>query len=147
MAIEDAAVLAECLATVQNSSTDLYKAVFEYQELRKPRVGHAREITRGNADLFMLPDGPEQEARDARFMQQMKNMEKEEEDLKNGTLKQRFIPEPDPNASNFWTPGARMWLYGTDVVEEVREDLYTCHCQHLLTSRQRQSNIWLRSRP
>ena len=118
MAIEDAAVLGEYLSTIKSPS-DLPRVAEKFQNIRERRIQQVRGITKGNADMLVLPDGPEQQARDARFKQIMEQMEKEKGDLAQGVIKQRVRPDPDPNAHTITTPGARMWLYGADVVEEV----------------------------
>jgi salicylate hydroxylase len=60
-AIEDAAVLAACLT----ADADVPAALARYERLRRPRTSRVQEISRGNAQRFHLPDGPEQMARDA----------------------------------------------------------------------------------
>ena len=60
-AIEDAAVLAACLT----ADADVPAALDRYERLRRPRTSRVQEISRGNAQRFHLPDGPEQMARDA----------------------------------------------------------------------------------
>jgi 2-polyprenyl-6-methoxyphenol hydroxylase-like FAD-dependent oxidoreductase len=61
-AIEDGATLAACL---QRHGDDVPRALELYQTLRLPRSAHCQAISRGNMTRYHLPDGPEQEARDA----------------------------------------------------------------------------------
>lgn len=115
MAIEDAAVLGECLSFFY---TDLLTAVKAYEAIRRPRVERVQEIARGNGDLFVLPDGPEQEQRDAQFLALMNTYDRELEALGREGLKGKAKAEADMNAP--WpSPSALMWLHGYDAVEKV----------------------------
>ncbi|MDG4825478.1 FAD-dependent monooxygenase [Asanoa sp. WMMD1127] len=60
-AIEDAWVLAACL----RDNDDVPAALARYETLRHDRTARVQELSRGNAVRFHLPDGPQQEARDA----------------------------------------------------------------------------------
>jgi salicylate hydroxylase len=61
--IEDGATLAACLSGC--SATDIAPALKRYETLRKPRTASIQEAARGNSITFHLPDGPQQQARDA----------------------------------------------------------------------------------
>ena len=61
-AIEDGAALASLLAAVKD---DLPAALTRYEALRKPRATRLQEASAANRVRFHLPDGPEQEKRDA----------------------------------------------------------------------------------
>lgn len=61
-AIEDGAVLAEHLTNV--ASADIPAALVAYGNQRRPRTTRVQEASRANADLWHLPDGEAQEARD-----------------------------------------------------------------------------------
>jgi salicylate hydroxylase len=63
-ALEDAAVLAACLA----SGADPEDALQRYERIRRPRATHVQLMSRGRELDNHLPDGPEQEARDARLV-------------------------------------------------------------------------------
>src|SRR5580704_12916073 len=63
-AIEDAAVLAACLAADQG---DPQAALRRYETLRKPRASQVQLLSHLRLDANHLPDGPEQRARDAAF--------------------------------------------------------------------------------
>ncbi|WP_409332414.1 FAD-dependent monooxygenase [Trujillonella humicola] len=60
--IEDAAVLANCLAA---DSASPRRALQRYQALRMERATRLQEMSHARADVNHLPDGPEQRARDA----------------------------------------------------------------------------------
>lgn len=60
--VEDAAVLARCLASASAS-----EALQRYEALRMPRTTRLQEASHGRAEVNHLPDGPAQEARDAAF--------------------------------------------------------------------------------
>lgn len=59
--IEDAAVLARCLAAYAN---DPERALKRYEAARIERTTRLQEISHGRRDINHLPDGPEQQARD-----------------------------------------------------------------------------------
>jgi salicylate hydroxylase len=62
-AIEDGAVLADCLADVDPSA--VAAALARYARIRGPRTARVQAASRANGPLWHLPDGPEQERRDA----------------------------------------------------------------------------------
>jgi salicylate hydroxylase len=62
-AIEDGATLAACL--VADGGRDLAAALRRYEALRLPRVTRLQQMSRANKYRYHMPDGPEQEARDA----------------------------------------------------------------------------------
>lgn len=61
-AIEDGATLAACLA---EAGADVAGALKRYETMRLPRTAHVQSLAAHNKVRFHLPDGPEQEARDA----------------------------------------------------------------------------------
>jgi salicylate hydroxylase len=61
--IEDAAVLAKCLARAE--VRDLAAALHRYEEIRRPRASRCQEGSRRNGIMYHLPDGEEQRSRDA----------------------------------------------------------------------------------
>jgi salicylate hydroxylase len=63
-AIEDAFVLAEC---VTETPDDLPSALRRYERVRTARAETMQASSQTAADTFYLPDGPEQEARDAAY--------------------------------------------------------------------------------
>ena len=62
-AIEDGAVLAACLA--KSGGSDIPRALRLYESLRLPRASRVQAASQENKTRFHLPDGPEQQARDA----------------------------------------------------------------------------------
>ncbi|MFD1538115.1 FAD-dependent monooxygenase [Nonomuraea guangzhouensis] len=60
--IEDAAVLARCIAQDPQAPVD---ALRRYESLRIARTARLQEVSHARAHVNHLPDGPEQEARDA----------------------------------------------------------------------------------
>lgn len=60
--IEDGATLAACLAAADG---DVPGALARYETLRRPRATRLQEMSRTNKTRFHLPDGPEQQQRDA----------------------------------------------------------------------------------
>jgi 2-polyprenyl-6-methoxyphenol hydroxylase-like FAD-dependent oxidoreductase len=63
-AIEDAAVLAQCLVA---DITDPVKALERYETSRIPRTTKLQEVSHARSHINHLPDGPEQRARDEAF--------------------------------------------------------------------------------
>ncbi len=72
-AIEDAAVLADCLAAALGTRPAdpdaAARALRRYAELRISRTTRLQEVSHARAHVNHLPDGPEQAARDASFTQ------------------------------------------------------------------------------
>lgn len=62
-AIEDGACLAACLAEERNA--DPAETLRRYERTRLPRVTRLQEMSRANKRRYHMPDGPEQQARDA----------------------------------------------------------------------------------
>ncbi|RSM15775.1 hypothetical protein CDV31_004876 [Fusarium ambrosium] len=105
-AIEDGAVLGLLLGTLSRQE-DLPKALMRYQQLRKVRGDSIVKETFKQRDSFHMPDGPEQEARDATFLSQLG----------------KELRAPFPSR---WTcPEVQPWLYGYDAFREVEESIKT----------------------
>jgi salicylate hydroxylase len=64
-AIEDGATLTACLA--RTSRADIPLALHHYEQLRLPRASRVQAGSAANKTRFHLPDGPEQEERDAQM--------------------------------------------------------------------------------
>jgi salicylate hydroxylase len=62
-ALEDALVLATCLRDVESAA--LPQALHRYDAIRRPRASRVQRMSRGREIRNHLPDGPEQQARDA----------------------------------------------------------------------------------
>lgn len=122
-ALEDAAALAEFVSGMSNKN-ELALRMQQFQSFRQPRVEIIRRIAFGNQKMFTLPDGPEQVKRDAMLAagtQKWKAALREhgEEGYRAGM---RDV-KPDPDAEDIRSPEGRMYLYGYDVVAEVRKVL------------------------
>jgi salicylate hydroxylase len=68
-AMEDAAVLARCLAecAADGDSSGWPEALRRYESLRLPRTTRLQKVSHARAHANHLPDGPEQRARDSSF--------------------------------------------------------------------------------
>jgi salicylate hydroxylase len=64
-AIEDAVVLADCLQRADRDS--VWQALLQYETIRRPRASEVQRMSRGREVRNHLPDGPEQQERDAQF--------------------------------------------------------------------------------
>jgi salicylate hydroxylase len=64
-AVEDAAVLARLLAGA--GAAEVPARLARYEALRRPRSAAVQQGSLENATAYHLPDGPDQEARDARY--------------------------------------------------------------------------------
>jgi salicylate hydroxylase len=64
-AVEDAAVLAGCLRDA--TAATVPEALQRYEAIRRPRTSQVQLLSRGRELANHLPDGPEQEARDAQL--------------------------------------------------------------------------------
>jgi salicylate hydroxylase len=64
-AVEDGATLTACL--LRADGTDIPEALRLYEELRLPRASKIQGLSAANKIRFHLPDGPEQEERDAQM--------------------------------------------------------------------------------
>jgi salicylate hydroxylase len=64
-AIEDAIVVAEC---VGDEPDDLPAALARYERVRTSRAGTLQASSQTAANIFYLPDGEEQQARDAEYV-------------------------------------------------------------------------------
>ena len=64
-AIEDAEALAACLAGC--SAASMPDALLRYEGIRRPRASQVQVMSRGREVRNHLPDGPEQQQRDAEF--------------------------------------------------------------------------------
>ena len=62
-AVEDAAVLAACLARAGGG--EVPAALDRYETIRRGRATRVQDMSRANGKRFHLPDGPDQQARDA----------------------------------------------------------------------------------
>ena len=84
-AIEDGATLAACLMNIDRPQ-EVPAALRRYEALRLPRASQVKEASRNNKIRFHLPDGPQQQERDAQMA----------------------------SGSTDWSFKAVQWLYGHD---------------------------------
>lgn len=107
MAIEDGAVLAECLDRVRSES-QIPEYLLAFEQIRKTRCERIQECSRRNGDMWHLPDSPEQQARDQALQR---------DDFEEG-LSTTDLETPNPN---FWSDkGFQPWLFGHDVFHEAK---------------------------
>ncbi|KAF2145287.1 uncharacterized protein K452DRAFT_266078 [Aplosporella prunicola CBS 121167] len=100
-ALEDGAVLGRALAGVVAPGPDVQRALRLFQRLRKARGEKIARESFMQREAFHLPDGPEQEARDALFLSKLGG-------------------EIDCAFPSRWTcPEIQPWLYGYDAFKEV----------------------------
>uniref|UniRef100_D8Q5K5 FAD-binding domain-containing protein n=2 Tax=Schizophyllum commune (strain H4-8 / FGSC 9210) TaxID=578458 RepID=D8Q5K5_SCHCM len=78
MAIEDAAVLGRLLSHVAHAE-DIPRLLRGYQQIRQGRVSKVQLASSANRTLFHIPDGPAQEARDAKMREAWKAATKAEQ--------------------------------------------------------------------
>ena len=86
-AVEDGATLTACL--LRADGTDIPEALRLYEELRLPRASKIQGLSAANKIRFHLPDGPEQEERDAQMS----------------------------SGSTDWSLKAVAWIYGHDAAD------------------------------
>ncbi|KAJ9623980.1 hypothetical protein H2203_005427 [Taxawa tesnikishii (nom. ined.)] len=102
--LEDGVVLGTLLGKL-TSKAQLPHALHLYERLRKTRGQAVLKETLNQRYDFHLPDGIEQEARDATFLRQLG----------------KEVTAPFPSR---WTcPGVQEWLYGYDAVKDVEDAL------------------------
>ena len=106
MAVKDAAALAECLSHITDDSTtsSLRTALTVFEKVRQPRTKAVQEASLQAGNILHLPDGPEQEARDAAMAS----------DADGETINERAYGLVHTQARDRW--------YGYDVVQAVRNE-------------------------
>ncbi|MCJ1305712.1 hypothetical protein MMC08_008528 [Hypocenomyce scalaris] len=110
MAIEDGVVLAECLSSAcpLDNVPGLLKI---YETLRMDRVHIITECARETTHIWHLPNGPEQEARDANLQH----------------VAETATPDGKPgirvNPNSWSDPSFQPWLFGFDAVTDAKAQL------------------------
>ncbi|QKX60295.1 uncharacterized protein TRUGW13939_07438 [Talaromyces rugulosus] len=100
MAVEDGAALARALSKIQ-SPAQLQEALGIFEKVRIKRTGHMHQASLLNSQLWHIPDGPWQEARDAAMEPEVKGV-------------------PFAHSPNQWSdPATQMWCYGYDSEKEI----------------------------
>jgi salicylate hydroxylase len=90
-AIEDAATLTACLA---DTTDTVPEALRHYERLRVPRVSRIHALSTANKTRFHLPDGPDQQQRDAQMATE----------------------------STDWSLKAVAWIYGHDATQVIDDE-------------------------
>ena len=93
--LEDAAVFAECFSLTD----DIPFALSMYETSRKERAERIQQSASDVSNVIHLPDGPQQEARDARYMAKSQSHQSD-----------KYV---DADWQDF--------MYGVDVVQELRQ--------------------------
>lgn len=110
-------MLSSCL-TRATSIDNIPALVKAYEDIRKQRAELVSSISAQNSKTFHLPDGPEQEARDAQLTKTM--------ELKIDPMIRIQVSEPDSEAP-YGTPPFMTWLFGYDCFEDVRRYFSSAH--------------------
>ncbi|PVH69102.1 FAD/NAD(P)-binding domain-containing protein [Cadophora sp. DSE1049] len=101
-AVEDGAILAECLSHT-HFKTDIPQALKTYENLRRPRAERIQATALITGQYKVMPDGPAQQKRDEKMKQRM----------------DRGNPKYE-----YWKAGGGLeWLYGYDFLKEARNAL------------------------
>lgn len=105
-AIEDGAALAECVDRAK--SVEMIPEVLSaFQEIRKPRCEIIQAGSRGNGNIWHMPDGAEQQQRDKHMMDELYGKSSRGSDVQN---------------PNRWSDKSfQPWLFGYDAIKEVSE--------------------------
>ena len=113
MAIEDAGVLGNLFSRVSHPSQ--VKVLLQaYEDLRLPRASETQRQSRLNQKIFHLPDGPEQEKRDADMR---KGMEAELARVREG---KKATEESLEGSANQWSDRQKsIRQFGYDADEEA----------------------------
>lgn len=93
MAIEDAAVIGNLFSHISHPS-QITPILYAYEKLRLQRTADTQKSSRLNQHIFHLPDGPEQEARDASMRAAM--------DVELRTLKGEKVDARNEGSANQW---------------------------------------------
>ena len=106
MAVEDAAALAECLSHITDdfATSSRRTALTVFEKMRQPRTKAVQEASLQAGNILHLPDGSEQEARDAVMIS----------DSETEIINERAYGLAHMQARDRW--------YGYDVVQAVREE-------------------------
>ena len=103
--MEDGAFLATCLRDVMSGSLTMAQAVEIYERGRMPRAHVKQQVSFMNGYIWMLDDGPAQEARDAALAPELEGEQ----------------PIRSPNA--YSDPGMILELYGYDAEAHAEEEI------------------------
>ena len=119
-AIEDAAVLGECLSWAYKNQRGVSAATEAYEKLRKPRVERLQDISRGNYGFLSADD----EAARARDKALGLLMAAQDEHLLLSEEERVSGPKAAPDQSQpYPSPGLSQWMYAYDSIQTTREYL------------------------
>jgi salicylate hydroxylase len=117
-AIEDGAVLGECLAWAQENRRSIAEATAAYEHLRTIRV---RKFQEGSQVAVGFTNGQNIDFRNKYLAERLEIDRKE---LARPEEERRRDPKPEPNVNAYvMDPQFRQWLYGYDAVGEARKYL------------------------
>jgi 2-polyprenyl-6-methoxyphenol hydroxylase-like FAD-dependent oxidoreductase len=119
-AIEDAAVLAECIEWAFQSGHGVSQGTEVYEELRKTRVERMQQAAREGYG-FLNAEGELAEERDRMLAAETKSVEAELQ-LSEKEKRTKIVPEADIQAP-FPSPPYMQWLYRADVLKDARSYL------------------------
>jgi salicylate hydroxylase len=119
-AIEDAAVLAECIEWAFQSGHGVSRGTEAYEKLRKMRVERMQLAAREGYG-FLSCEGELAEERDRMLAAETESVEAELQ-LSEKEKRAKLLPEADIQAP-FPSPPYMQWLYRADVLKEARSYL------------------------
>ncbi|KAM3507786.1 hypothetical protein MY10362_001588 [Beauveria mimosiformis] len=128
--IEDSACLAECITRISSIS----KATAAFEAIRKPRTTYISKAGRLNMKLSHLPHGPEQEARDAALAKTREEEAKRTAPTPEAAPVPRNLQdfEPPEAAASLFTPIARSYVRGYDILAHTKAYLKTLYADGLI---------------
>lgn len=112
-AIEDGAVLGECLARVE-SRCNIPNVLRAYEAIRKPRAERVQQGSRETSAIWHLKDGPDQQRRDTAF-----SLMGREQEVGDWEFDQLDQVNPNSLSGKEFQP----WLYGHNVFEASNKAL------------------------
>ncbi|OAA51043.1 Salicylate hydroxylase [Beauveria brongniartii RCEF 3172] len=128
--IEDSACLAECITR----SSSISKATAAFEAIRKPRTTYISKAGRLNMKFSHMPHGPEQEARDAALAKMREEEAKRAAPAPEATPAPRNLQdfEPPETAASLFTPIARSYVSGYDIIAHTKAYLKTLYTNGLI---------------
>jgi salicylate hydroxylase len=120
-AIEDGAVLAECVDWMCKHRRPVSDATLAYEAIRKPRVEKLQKVSQDMYG-FLNAGGEAAEKRDAMLRVVTAAEQKKINEMSEEERRRMPRPEPDENAVA-QTPPFRLWLRGYDAVTEAKKYL------------------------
>ncbi|KAK5229848.1 hypothetical protein LTR96_003460 [Exophiala xenobiotica] len=115
MAVEDGAVLGECLDRCRDME-DLPRAAKAYEKLRKRRCELVTKGSHANGDIWHLPDGEDQEERDSIMGAQVVD---DKTDAAAAAATATAAHAQKKNLNQWSDPAFQPWLWGYDAFAEA----------------------------